>query len=106
MVINESEGVDGMNGEKIVEMSNISVEFPGVKALDDVQFELKRGEVHVLLGENGAGKSTIMKVLAGVNTAYKGTVIYKGEEIRCASVREQQERESALFFRRLIFCEI
>ena len=50
-----------MNGEKIVEMSNISVEFPGVKALDDVQFELKRGEVHVLLGENGAGKSTIMK---------------------------------------------
>ena len=52
-----------------------------------MQFELKRGEVHVLLGENGAGKSTIMKVLAGVNTAYKGTVIYKGEEIRCASVR-------------------
>ncbi|UWP58282.1 sugar ABC transporter ATP-binding protein [Ruminococcus gauvreauii] len=87
-----------MNGEKIVEMSNISVEFPGVKALDDVQFELKRGEVHVLLGENGAGKSTIMKVLAGVNTDYKGTVIYKGEEIRCASVREQQERGISIIF--------
>ena len=86
-----------MNGEKIVEMSNISVEFPGVKALDDVQFELKRGEVHVLLGENGAGKSTIMKVLAGVNTAYKGTVIYKGEEIRCASVRSSRRGNQHYF---------
>ncbi len=84
--------------EKVVEMSNISVEFPGVKALDDVQFDLRRGEVHVLLGENGAGKSTIMKVLAGVNTNYQGKVLYKGEEIRCVSVKEQRERGISIIF--------
>lgn len=87
-----------MTGEKIVEMHGISVEFPGVKALDNVEFELRRGEVHVLLGENGAGKSTIMKVLAGVNTDYQGTVIYNGEEIRCSSVKEQQERGISIIF--------
>jgi len=84
--------------ETIVEMKDISVEFPGVKALDKVQFELRRGEVHVLLGENGAGKSTIMKVLAGVNANYSGSVTYKGEEIRCDNIKEQQERGISIIF--------
>lgn len=65
----------------ILEMKDITVTFPGVKALDHASFDLRSGEVHVLLGENGAGKSTIMKVLAGINTNYEGTVIYKGEPI-------------------------
>jgi ABC-type sugar transport system ATPase subunit len=82
----------------ILEMTHISVEFPGVKALDDVQFDANRGEVHVLLGENGAGKSTIMKVLAGVNTDYEGTIIYKGEEIRSQSVAEQRDRGISIIF--------
>lgn len=84
--------------ETLVKMEDIVVEFPGVLALDGVQFELKRGEAHVLLGENGAGKSTIMKVLAGVNTNYTGNVWYKGEEIQCTDVREQQKRGISIIF--------
>ena len=50
----------------ILEMKNITKEFPGVKALNDVSFQVKEGEIHCLVGENGAGKSTLMKVLSGV----------------------------------------
>jgi ribose transport system ATP-binding protein len=65
----------------IVQMEHITVEFPGVKALDNVQFSLERGEVHVLLGENGAGKSTLMKVLSGVYKRNAGTVFVDGQEV-------------------------
>jgi ABC-type sugar transport system, ATPase component len=84
--------------DKLVVMRDITVDFPGVRALDGVCFDLREGEVHVLLGENGAGKSTIMKVLAGVNTNYSGTVCYKGAEIRCRDVREQQLRGISIIF--------
>lgn len=87
--------------EKILEMKDITVQFPGVLALDKVQIEAYRGEVHVLLGENGAGKSTIMKVLAGVNTVYEGTVILKGEEILCKSVLEQRQRGVSMIFQEM-----
>lgn len=65
--------------ENIIEMKNISVFFPGVKALDSVEFTLKKGEIHALLGENGAGKSTLMKVLTGVNHLDTGEIIYDGK---------------------------
>lgn len=87
--------------EKILEMKNITVEFPGVLALDKVQFEAYRGEVHILLGENGAGKSTIMKVLAGVNTNYSGIVKYKGEEIVCKDILEQRNRGISMIFQEM-----
>ena len=50
----------------VIEMLNITKEFPGIKANDDVTLQLKRGEIHALLGENGAGKSTLMSVLFGL----------------------------------------
>ncbi len=54
----------------ILEMRNITKEFPGVKALQDVTLNVARGEVHAICGENGAGKSTLMKVLSGVYPAW------------------------------------
>ena len=70
------------NLKYVLEMENISKEFPGVKALDNVQLKLRPGTVHALMGENGAGKSTIQKVLTGLNTRYKGSVKVAGTEIR------------------------
>lgn len=87
--------------EYLVEMNDITVQFPGVLALDHVRFNAKPGEVHVLLGENGAGKSTIMKVLAGVNTNYEGEIIYKGEKIVARSIEEQRERGVSIIFQEL-----
>lgn len=65
----------------ILEMNHITKEFSGVKALDDVNFQVKRGEIHALCGENGAGKSTLMNVLSGVypHGTYSGDIVYKGE---------------------------
>ena len=60
--------------EVIVSMKDICKSFPGVKALDHVQFELRSGEVMALLGENGAGKSTLMTILSGVYTRDSGSL--------------------------------
>ncbi len=67
-------------GEVVVELKNITKEFPGVKALDNMQMTLRAGEIHGLIGENGAGKSTLIKMLTGVYTPNSGTIIVNGEE--------------------------
>lgn len=67
--------------EVVISMKNIQKRFPGVHALDDAQIELKKGEVHGLVGENGAGKSTLMKVLTGIHERDGGTIIVKGREV-------------------------
>ena len=67
--------------EVVVSMKDIQKRFPGVHALDDAQIELKKGEVHGLVGENGAGKSTLMKVLTGIYEKDSGTVMVKGREV-------------------------
>jgi len=64
----------------ILKIENISKLFPGVLALDNVDFNLKRGEIHALVGENGAGKSTLIKIISGVYKAEKGKIIIDGEE--------------------------
>lgn len=99
--ISISERENNMSEEYVVQMNDITVKFPGVLALDKVHFDLKPGEVHVLLGENGAGKSTIMKVLAGVNTDYEGTIILKGQEITARSVDEQRKRGVSIIFQEM-----
>lgn len=68
-------------GHPILSMQGISKEFPGVKALEGVDFELYPGEVHALMGENGAGKSTLMKILSGVYLPTGGVIRLKGEEV-------------------------
>ena len=75
----------------LVWMEGIDKLFPGVKALDNCRFELKRGEVHALVGENGAGKSTLMKVLTGIYQKDKGKILYKGKELNIGSPREAQQ---------------
>ena len=67
--------------EYILEMKGISKQFPGVKALDNVQLSLKAGHVHALMGENGAGKSTLMKCLFGIYTKDTGDIYLNGEQV-------------------------
>ncbi|MGS0971894.1 MAG: ABC transporter ATP-binding protein [Candidatus Izemoplasmataceae bacterium] len=65
----------------IIEMLNITKEFPGIKANDNVTLQLKKGEIHALLGENGAGKSTLMSVLFGLYQPEEGIIKVRGEEV-------------------------
>ena len=76
---------------KIFRMQKISKRFPGVQALDKVDFDCEYGEVHGLVGENGAGKSTLMKILAGAYRQDEGKIILKGNEISFSGPREAQE---------------
>ena len=71
-------------------MEGIDKTFPGVRALDQAQFELRAGEVHALVGENGAGKSTLMKVIAGVYTKDAGRILYQGKEVEIPNPRAAQ----------------
>jgi ABC-type sugar transport system ATPase subunit len=81
-----------MNQEIVLSMEHITKEFPGVRALDDVQFELRRGEIHALCGENGAGKSTMLKILNGLYTNYGGTIKVGGSEERFTSAKDARNR--------------
>ena len=82
-VLRESGAVP--KAEYLLEVSDVRKAFPGVLALDGVQFRLKRGHVHALMGENGAGKSTLMKIIAGIYTPDSGSFRLKGLEIRLNS---------------------
>ena len=74
-------------GEVILQMKDIDKSFPGVHALDHVSLEVRRGEVHALMGENGAGKSTLMKVLTGIYKKDSGSIIYKDKEVEFHNTR-------------------
>jgi ribose transport system ATP-binding protein len=74
----------------LISVQNLSKSFPGVKALDRVQFDLRPGEVHALMGENGAGKSTLMKILAGVYRKDSGEVLLDGQPVEIESPAHAQ----------------
>ncbi len=91
-------------GEIIVSMQNIVKNFPGVKALDNVNFELRSGEVMALLGENGAGKSTLMKILSGVYTKDGGTMTIFGKSYENLTPKQAQEVGVAIIHQELNMC--
>ena len=91
-------------GEVIVSMKNITKTFPGVKALDNVNFELRSGEVMALLGENGAGKSTLMKILSGVYTRDSGTMEIFGREYGDLTPKKAREIGVAIIHQELNMC--
>ncbi len=76
--------------EYILELKGITKIFPGVKALNNVQFQLKKGEVHALMGENGAGKSTFIKVITGVHKAEEGEMFLNGQKVDFKGPRDAQ----------------
>jgi putative multiple sugar transport system ATP-binding protein len=87
----------------ILEMKNITKEFPGVKALNNVSFQVKEGEIHCLVGENGAGKSTLMKVLSGVYPygTYSGDVLFGGEVQTFSSIADSEKAGIAIIYQEL-----
>lgn len=93
-----------MSDKCILEMKGIEMTFPGVKALDKVDFSLRAGEVHALLGENGAGKSTLIKCLTGVNHMDAGTIVLDGKEIRPASPQQAIEMGISTVFQEINLC--
>lgn len=93
-----------MNGKNILEMRGITIEFPGVKALDGVDFSLREGEIHSLLGENGAGKSTLIKCINGVNRKDSGTILLDGREINPSGPYEAMTLGISTVFQEVNLC--
>ena len=84
---NKLEGSDSV----LLRVENISKQFPGTLALDNVSLEINRGEVHVLFGENGAGKSTLIQIIAGVHRQTKGKLYFNGEKTVLQSVQHARD---------------
>src|SRR5512135_1766981 len=87
----------------ILEMKNITKEFPGVKALNNVSFRVAEGEIHCLVGENGAGKSTLMKVLSGVypHGQYSGDIIFDGKVQKFGGIHDSEDVGIAIIYQEL-----
>lgn len=90
--------------EVVAELRGITVEFPGVKALDDVDLVLRRGEVHALMGENGAGKSTLIKALTGVYQINAGTITVTGSPRHFNGTDDAQAAGIATVYQEVNLC--
>ncbi len=87
----------------ILELRDVSKNFPGVRALDRVSVQFARGTVHALVGENGAGKSTLMKILMGLYPQYDGTVLLEGHPLAHAGVRQALDAGLAMIHQELMY---
>ncbi|MGM9613289.1 MAG: sugar ABC transporter ATP-binding protein, partial [Butyricicoccus sp.] len=91
-----------MTDEYILKADHITVQFPGVKALDDVQLHIRKGTVHALMGENGAGKSTLMKCLIGINHPEEGgTILFKGKVLHLTNPHDALSNGIAMIHQEL-----
>ncbi len=94
-----------MDENIILDFQNVTKTFPGVVALNDVSFQVRRGEIHGLCGENGAGKSTLMKILSGVypHSSYEGAIFYNGKELKLegSSIYQAGEEGIAIVYQEL-----
>ena len=88
--------------EYLLEMKNICKSFPGVKALQNVDFQLKTGEIHALLGENGAGKSTLIKVLGGIYLPEEGKILIDGKEVAITGVNSARANGISIIHQELV----
>jgi monosaccharide-transporting ATPase len=94
----------GTTASPVVRMQGVTIEFPGVKALDAVDFRLLPGEIHALMGENGAGKSTLIKVLTGVYDPDAGSITVDGAEQRFAGPRQAQDAGISTVYQEVNLC--
>ncbi|MGI6641072.1 MAG: ATP-binding cassette domain-containing protein [Limnochordia bacterium] len=98
-----------MADDFILEMRSITKEFPGVRALDNVAFQVRRGEIHCLVGENGAGKSTLMKILSGVYPVgtFEGEIVLNGQPQQFRSIGDSTRCGIAIIYQELaVFPEL
>ncbi|SHJ85005.1 monosaccharide ABC transporter ATP-binding protein, CUT2 family [Tessaracoccus bendigoensis DSM 12906] len=93
-----------MESLPLVEMQDISISFPGVKALDGVNFRLLPGEVHTLMGENGAGKSTLIKALTGVYKIDEGRILINGQDLHLAGTADAQAAGISTVYQEVNLC--
>ena len=91
-------------GEILLTMRGICKSFPGVKALNNVDFTLRAGEIHALMGENGAGKSTLIKVLTGVYPKDTGEISVEGQPIAIHSPQDAQKNGIATVYQEITLC--
>ncbi len=93
-----------MSGEYLLQVQEVTKIFPGTRALDKVQLQVKRGEVHALCGENGAGKSTLMNIIGGIFPPTEGKIMFEGKEILPRNPREAQEIGIGFVHQELSLC--
>ena len=93
-----------MNSKLLLEVKNVTKQFPGTKALDCVQLQVAKGEVHALCGENGAGKSTLMNIIGGLFLPTKGQLFFEGKEIKPKSPRDSQNIGIGFVHQELSLC--
>ena len=87
----------------VIELRNISKLFPGVKALEEVNFSAKSGQVHAICGENGAGKSTLMKIINGIYKPDTGNIFIKGQESKINSPLDARKHGIAMVYQECAF---
>lgn len=90
-----------MSQEIILEARNINKSFSGVQVLSDIHIDIRKGEVHALMGENGAGKSTLIKIITGAYTKDSGVILWKGQEVEINSLKDCQALGMACIYQEL-----